>query len=314
MTAIEDAVAGAVDAVGRAIAARGDRRRLHQGRLAHGRSRPASRCRPSRRTGRASSESGRAAGYRRLDAAETADRIRIEGALGSIYGSQYAVVHPGKLVRGLARAVERQGGTIFERDRRDRRRDRVRCRTSGRRFGRRTGSVRASAVVLAGEAYLSQLRPLHRSAPAALLADRPDRARLRLGLGHDRLARPGGRGVLPAVGRLPVADRRWPDPVRWPRGAVSLRLDDRAGLRPGRPDPRPAPGDGRGLVPEPARDRLRPRLGRSAGHAPRLDPDVLVRSPERRRLRPGLHRPRRIDGQPGRAGPGRPDPGRDRPS
>jgi glycine/D-amino acid oxidase-like deaminating enzyme len=106
--------------------------------------------------------SGRAAGYRRLDAAETADRIRVEGALGSIYGSQYAVVHPGKLVRGLARAVERRGGTIFERTA-------VTDIEPGAlphlRPALRTtaGLVRATTVVLAGEAYLSQLRRYHRA-------------------------------------------------------------------------------------------------------------------------------------------------------
>src|SRR3990172_3509722 len=38
-----------------------------------------------------------------LGAAETAERIRIAGALGAIYTPDCAVIHPGRLVRGLAR-------------------------------------------------------------------------------------------------------------------------------------------------------------------------------------------------------------------
>jgi glycine/D-amino acid oxidase-like deaminating enzyme len=161
MSAIEDAVAGAVDAVAEAIAVEGIEADYTKGgslTIARGPEQV-----PALEAHWESLErSGRAAGYRRLDAAETADRIRVEGALGSIYGSQYAVVHPGKLVRGLARAVERRGGTIFERtavtDIEPGALPRLRpaLRTTA-------GLVRATTVVLAGEAYLSQLRRYHRA-------------------------------------------------------------------------------------------------------------------------------------------------------
>ena len=161
MSAIEDAVAGAVDAVGVAIAREGIEADYAKGgslTVARG---------PEQLPAlddhwRSLERSGRAGGYCRLDATETAERIRIEGALGSIYGSQYAVVHPGKLVRGLARAVERHGGTIYEQTA-------VTDIEPGAlprlRPALRTvdGLVRASAVVLAGEAYLTQLRLLHRT-------------------------------------------------------------------------------------------------------------------------------------------------------
>ena len=105
--------------------------------------------------------SARAAGYRRLDAAETAERIRVEGALGSIYGSQYAVVSPGQ-----ARARPGPGGRAPGRhDLRADRGDRHRAgRPAAPAAGARTtaGLVRATTVVLAGEAYLSQLRRYHR--------------------------------------------------------------------------------------------------------------------------------------------------------
>jgi glycine/D-amino acid oxidase-like deaminating enzyme len=161
MGAIEDAVAGAVDAVGEACLREGiDADYAKGGSLTVARG-------PEQLPAledhwKSLERSGRADGYRRLDAAETADRIRIEGVLGSIYGSQYAVVHPGKLVRGLARAVERHGGTIYEGTAVT---DIEPGSLPNLRPALRTanGLVRATAVVLAGEAYLTQLPSLHRA-------------------------------------------------------------------------------------------------------------------------------------------------------
>ncbi|QXQ09657.1 FAD-binding oxidoreductase [Paeniglutamicibacter sp. Y32M11] len=50
----------------------------------------------------------------RLSADQTAQRINVAGALGSMFIPHCARVHPAKLVQGLAQAVERQGVTIFE--------------------------------------------------------------------------------------------------------------------------------------------------------------------------------------------------------
>ncbi|MGK5738442.1 NAD(P)/FAD-dependent oxidoreductase [Micromonospora sp. URMC 103] len=50
-----------------------------------------------------------------LDAREAADRCAAEGVRGGTYTPHCAAVHPAKLVRGLARAVERLGVTIHER-------------------------------------------------------------------------------------------------------------------------------------------------------------------------------------------------------
>ncbi len=95
--------------------------------------------------------------YRRLDAAETAERIRVTGALGALYTPHCAAIHPGRLVRGLARAVERRGATIYETTP-------VLDFTPGARPALHTpfGDVRARAIVLAGEAYLSQQPQLRR--------------------------------------------------------------------------------------------------------------------------------------------------------
>ncbi len=98
--------------------------------------------------------------YRLLDAAEVAARIRIAGAVRGLVSDDAAVVHPGRLVRGLARAVEREGVRIAEgtavTDFRPRDASGLATLVTPR------GDVRAPVVVLAGEAYLSEIPRLHR--------------------------------------------------------------------------------------------------------------------------------------------------------
>ncbi|MDP9369100.1 MAG: FAD-binding oxidoreductase [Chloroflexota bacterium] len=55
--------------------------------------------------------------YELLDAAQTEGRIRVAGSDGSFWNWEGATVQPARLARGLARAVERRGGTIYERTR-----------------------------------------------------------------------------------------------------------------------------------------------------------------------------------------------------
>ena len=93
-----------------------------------------------------------------LDAAETAERLRVPGAVGAFWNSDGAAIQPARLARGLARAVERRGGRIVEgttvTD--------YAGGTTPRLFTDR-GEVRARrAIVLAGEAYLSRLPKLRR--------------------------------------------------------------------------------------------------------------------------------------------------------
>ena len=103
---------------------------------------------------------GLAEDYRLLDAGETAARIRVAGALGALYTPHCATIHPGRLVRGLARAVERRGATIYEATPVTG----YETAQTGKPPRLRTprGDVRARALVLAGEAYLSQLAQLRR--------------------------------------------------------------------------------------------------------------------------------------------------------
>jgi len=100
-----------------------------------------------------------------LDADQLAERVRIADARGALRDRNGAAVHPGRLVRGLARTVEALGGSIVEDTR-------VTDVTPGGRGGgphgaagpivrTERGDVRAHHVILANEAWLSQL-PGHR--------------------------------------------------------------------------------------------------------------------------------------------------------
>ena len=98
-------------------------------------------------------------GVRLLDADETAERVRITGARGALFNPHCATIHPARLARGLARAVERLGGEIFERTP-------VTDYEEGGGTAPRpvtdSGGVRARTVVLAGEADPARLRKLRR--------------------------------------------------------------------------------------------------------------------------------------------------------
>ncbi len=93
-----------------------------------------------------------------LDKAQTDARVKIDGVLGSVFYKDAANIHPGRLVRGLARAVERRGATIYERTG-------VTDFTTGAKPVLRTpqGDVNAKTIVLCGEAYLTQIPKMHRT-------------------------------------------------------------------------------------------------------------------------------------------------------
>ncbi|MCU1439933.1 MAG: FAD-dependent oxidoreductase [Rhodoglobus sp.] len=83
-----------------------------------------------------------------------ADRVRAAGALGATFDPACASVHPAKLVRGLARALERRGVTIFE-------------QTEVLDYAPRAvttvhGTVRCENVVVATEGYGARLRATKR--------------------------------------------------------------------------------------------------------------------------------------------------------
>ena len=97
--------------------------------------------------------------YRLCSASEAQERVRVTNVCGALYASENASVHPGRLVRGLARAVERHGGLIYERTE-------ILDFEGGTspRLLTSSGDVRARhAIVLAGESYLTRLAKLHRA-------------------------------------------------------------------------------------------------------------------------------------------------------
>lgn len=97
--------------------------------------------------------------YSFLTPEQVAERVKVTDVHAGLYTADGASLHPARLVRGLARAVERRGATIYEQT----------CVTdylggSHARFITEAGEVRATkAIVLAGEAYLTRIARLHRA-------------------------------------------------------------------------------------------------------------------------------------------------------
>jgi glycine/D-amino acid oxidase-like deaminating enzyme len=96
--------------------------------------------------------------YQLLTAEQALERIRVANIHGALFASENASIHPARLVRGLARAVETRGGVIYEQTP-------VISFEGGAnpRFLTAAGEIRAKdAIVLAGESYLTQFSKLHR--------------------------------------------------------------------------------------------------------------------------------------------------------
>ncbi|MCY0898877.1 MAG: FAD-dependent oxidoreductase [Firmicutes bacterium] len=95
---------------------------------------------------------GLAPHYQWLSEEDTHKRVAINGAVGAVYSPDCASIHPGKLVRKLARVVERRHGAIFEES----------PVTSVQHIKERpvvmtpSGQLQADAVIFAAESYLSQ--------------------------------------------------------------------------------------------------------------------------------------------------------------
>jgi glycine/D-amino acid oxidase-like deaminating enzyme len=94
--------------------------------------------------------------YQMLSATEATERIRVSDVHGGLFTPDGASLHPARLVRGLARAVEARGSIIYEQ-----------TPVTGFKTGSLItpgGELRAKrAIVLAGEAYLTRLPRLHRA-------------------------------------------------------------------------------------------------------------------------------------------------------
>jgi glycine/D-amino acid oxidase-like deaminating enzyme len=82
---------------------------------------------------------------RLLDVDEVSDHVRLPDALGGAWTPHCAALHPARLVRGLARAVERRGVVVHERT--------PATAVGAHRVVTPHGTVRAEHVVLATEGY-----------------------------------------------------------------------------------------------------------------------------------------------------------------
>jgi len=92
--------------------------------------------------------------FRLLSAEQVREHINIEGALGGMYMSHCAAIHPARLARGLADVVEGQGVRIFE-------------QTPVIKLGQKGlttagGRVKAGVTVLATEGYTGSIKGLGR--------------------------------------------------------------------------------------------------------------------------------------------------------
>jgi glycine/D-amino acid oxidase-like deaminating enzyme len=97
--------------------------------------------------------------FQLLGAAECRERVRATHIHGGLYTPEGASLHPGKLVRGLAVAVEKRGAVIYE----NTEVTKV-CSSPNARLITLAGELRAKqAIILAGEAYLTRLRKFHRA-------------------------------------------------------------------------------------------------------------------------------------------------------
>ena len=149
--AVHDAMVATVDEVGRAAAAEGiDAHYQKDGELSLAVG--AHQLPGLDATQRSYDRLGLSDFVHRLDRDEARAKLDVDGIEGGIWFPATAAIHPGRLVRGLARAVERKGATIVEQTA-------VTGVHTGARPALQTarGDVRARVVVLAGESYLSQL-------------------------------------------------------------------------------------------------------------------------------------------------------------
>ena len=162
----------------------------------------------------------------RLLTRDEADRVaRATGVLAATYTPHCARIHPARLVRGLAHAVERRGGTIFEQT--------TVTAIASNLVATTRGQVRAAAVVRATEGFTSSLAGLDRAVVpvySLIVATEPlpDSVWDEIGLADSP--------TFTDHRHLIIYGQREPPTVGWcsagPRRAIPLRLDGRPEVRP----------------------------------------------------------------------------------
>jgi glycine/D-amino acid oxidase-like deaminating enzyme len=92
---------------------------------------------------------------RLLTAAETAEQVTADGVFGATYTPHCAAIHPARLARGLAEAVQRRNVSVFE--------NTPVTEIAPGRLRTTRGTVRAQYVIRATEGYTPDLPGLHRA-------------------------------------------------------------------------------------------------------------------------------------------------------
>jgi len=80
-----------------------------------------------------------------LDKSETEEKVKVDGALGSLFTPDCATIHPGKFVRALADHVEHLGARIYEKS--------PSLRNSDHKVTTPSGALIATTVISATEAF-----------------------------------------------------------------------------------------------------------------------------------------------------------------
>lgn len=177
--ALQLAMNDTVDEIGRVLVAEGvDADYCKQGFLSLARS-PAQLARV-RNAVEASKQFGLPDQWQALNATQASSMLCVEGSLGGLFTEHCALIHPGKLVRGLANLVEKMGARIYERTEVQEIRPGL--------VSTPRGVVKADTVVRATEAFTSQQPGLQRSVIplySLVLATEPLPAALRQKLGLD---------------------------------------------------------------------------------------------------------------------------------
>jgi glycine/D-amino acid oxidase-like deaminating enzyme len=169
--------------------------------------------------------------YQFLDPAQTVVRMNATGLFGAIFSPNAAAVHPARLVRGIARAVERLGGTVHEKT--------PAQRIDGRKVVTPMGTVTADIVVRATEAYTKSIKGYERTmAPLGnfVIATEPipESVWAQIGLSNRELFEDSpillGYGQRTADGRIvwgglgaPYWSSIPPSPIQSPKAAERLR-------------------------------------------------------------------------------------------
>ena len=144
---LQAAMNDTVDEIGRVLSLEGvEADYAKQGYLSLARSAP--QLARARATVAASASFGLPDQWQVIDEAEAFARVGAQGTVGGLYTEHCALIHPGKLVRGLARLVERMGATIYEHS------DVTDIASGLVRTDR--GVVKAETVVRATEVFTSQ--------------------------------------------------------------------------------------------------------------------------------------------------------------